>query len=139
MIESGKKVIFDYVLTVDGEIVDSSLRRGPLEYIHGEGRIIKGLERQLEGLQVGDKRNIIVSPEEGFGTIDPKAFKEVPKTMLSEEITPQVGQRLVLQNQSGNSFPVVIAKVLDDTIVLNLNHPFAGQKLYFEVTIVDIQ
>ena len=139
MIESGKKVIFDYVLTVDGEIVDSSLRRGPLEYIHGEGRIIKGLERQLEGLQVGDKRNIIVSPEEGFGTIDPKAFKEVPKTMLSEEITPQVGQRLVLQNQSGNSFPVVIATVLDDTIVLNLNHPFAGQELYFEVTIVDIQ
>ena len=139
MIENGKKVTFDYVLKVNGETVDSSSQRGPIEYMHGEEKIIKGLEKQMTGLQIGEKRSITVSPEEGYGPVDSEAFKEVPRSMLGKDITPEVGQQLALQHPNGQNFPVVISDVRDETIVLNLNHPLAGQELHFDVTVVNVQ
>ena len=138
MIEAGKKVKFDYVLTVDGNKVDSSEKTGPLEYVHGEKKIIPGLEKQMQGLKVGDKRNFIVFPEEGYGRIDPEAFKEYPKSSLPPEIEPKVGQVLGVKDQEGNKYPVVISEVKDETIVLNFNHPLAGKTLNFDITIVEI-
>ncbi len=139
MIEKGKKVSFDYVLTVDGREVDSSKERGPLTYTHGDGDIVSGLEQQLNGLKVGDQKAIVVSAEEGYGQIDPKAFQEVAKAQLPPDMQPQAGDILTVKTQDGRAMPVVVTEVLNDTVVLNFNHPLAGKELHFDVTIVEIK
>ena len=82
VIAAGKNVKFEYVLTVDGKVIDSSEGKAPLEYTQGQKMIIPGLESQMEGLQVGDKKTIIVTPEKAYGIIDPRAVVEVPTAQL---------------------------------------------------------
>ncbi|MDD5006166.1 MAG: peptidylprolyl isomerase [Candidatus Omnitrophica bacterium] len=140
VITKGKKVKFNYILTVDGKVFDSSEKTGgPLEYVQGDGSIIKGLERQLDGLKAGDKRTIIVSPDEAYGNVDPKAFKEVSKSELPKELVPSVGQILQVRNAEGQAFNAVVSEIKENSVVLNFNHILAGKELKFEITILSVQ
>ncbi len=139
MIASGKKVSLDYTLTVDGKMMDSSQGRGPLHYTQGEGKIIPGLSRQLEGLKVGDEKNIVVSPEEAYGNVDPRAFEEVPKSEMPKDLNLTVGTRLQAKAPDGRSLLVTVSEVKKDSVLLNFNHPLAGKELHFKVKILDIQ
>ncbi|MFH2138490.1 MAG: peptidylprolyl isomerase [Candidatus Omnitrophota bacterium] len=138
MIAAGKTVKFDYVLTVDGQKVDSSQNTGPLEYVQGEGKIIKGLEKQMEGLKVGDHKSVVVAAAEAYGEVKPDAFKEVPKAEFPENIPLKEGQMISVGTPEGGSYPAVIDKVSEGSVVLNFNHPLAGKELHFEVTVVEI-
>ena len=139
VISAGKKVSFNYTLTVDGEKVDSSDNTGPLTYTHGSGQIIKGLETELEGMKAGEKKQVTVSPQNGYGEVNPEAFKEIPKTQLPPDMAPAVGQVLTVTTQDGQSFPVIISEVKDEAVVLNLNHPLAGKELHFDVAVVSVE
>jgi FKBP-type peptidyl-prolyl cis-trans isomerase 2 len=139
VIQDGRQVSFDYTLTVDGEVVDSSKGQGPLRYTHGKGEIIPGLARQLEGLRVGDEKTIEVPPEEAYGAINRQAFREISKASLPAGLEPKVGMYLQMQGPAGQVLPVKIAEVKDNSVVLDLNHPLAGKTLTFQVKIVDIQ
>ena len=139
VIEKGRKVTFDYTLTVDGKIIDSSTGQHPIKYIDGEGTIIPGLARELEGLHVGDEKSIVIAPQDAYGVIDQNAFREVPKSSLPPNLSPEVGMMLEMKGSDGRSFPVVISAVKNDTITLNFNHPLAGKELHFQVKITDIQ
>lgn len=139
IIEKGREVSFDYVLTVDGEVVDSSKDSGPLKYIHGSGQIIPGLSKQLKGLQTGDERVIEVVPDEAYGSVNQQEFYEVPKASLPAGINLEVGMPLHIQGPEGRVTPVKIAEIKEDTIVLDLNHPLAGKVLTFKVKIVSVQ
>jgi FKBP-type peptidyl-prolyl cis-trans isomerase SlyD len=138
-IQNGSKVAFEYTLTVDGKVIDSSEGKAPLEYTQGEGKMLPGLARQLEGLKVGDEKNIEVKPEEAYGSPDPAALKEVPITKLPPEIKPEVGMILQGQDKEGRSFPARIAEVKKDSVVMDLNHPLAGKTLFFKVKIVSVK
>ena len=138
-IEKGKKVSFDYTLKVDGEVVDTSKDRGPLEYTHGEGKIIIGLEKEMEGMKVGDEKTVEVKPEEAYGLKDSQAFRDVPKTSLPQGLEPKVDMMLQMQGPGGQALPVRIAEVKDDKIVLDLNHPLAGKTLMFQVKVVEVK
>lgn len=137
-IGKGNQVSFDYTLTVDGEVVDSSDGRDPFTYTHGEGQIVPGLERNLEGLHVGDEKNVVVSPEEGYGITDPNALKEVPRATLPADVDLKPGMILQAQNPDGNVFTVRVAEVKEDTATMDFNHPLAGKTLNFQVKIVSI-
>ena len=82
MIKEGSKVKFDYTLTVDGKVADTSAGRGPLEYTHGAGHIIPGLEEELLGMKVGDKKTVKVAPEKGYGKVLEEAIRRVPKEAI---------------------------------------------------------
>ena len=138
-IAAGKKVTFDYVLTIDGQTIETSENVGPLEYTHGEGGILKGLEKRLAGLKVGDVKTITIPAQEAYGQVRPEAVREFPKSTLPENFTPQVGAIVRVENDSGQKFPVTIAEIRDETIVLNLNHPLAGKDLQFDVTVVAVK
>ena len=138
-IQQGKTVSFDYTLSVDGQVVDSSKDRGPLQYTHGEGRIIPGLSKQLEGMKVGDEKKIVVAPEEAYGQVNPAAFQEIPKSRLPSDADPKVGMTLQAKDQSGKTSIVKISEVKEDAVVLDLNHPLAGKTLNFDVRIVSIK
>lgn len=138
MISTGKKVKFDYTLTVDGKVVDSSKERGPLEYVQGSHSIIPGLEKALEGMKVGENKTVKVAAKEAYGEVDPKAFKEVAKSELPKEAPLEVGKVLVAKDSTGRQMPIIISEVKKDTVVLNFNHPLAGKDLTFDVKIVSI-
>lgn len=138
-IEKGKKVSFDYTLTVDGEVVDSSKERGPLTYVHGEGKIIPGLAEELKGMKAGEKANVKVEPKEAYGQENPEALKEIPKSSLPKDLEPKAGMMLQMQGPQGQPVPVKVAEVKDQSVVLDLNHPLAGKTLNFDVTIVSVE
>ncbi len=138
MVSAGKKVSIDYVLTVEGHKIDSSKEGQPLEYIHGQGQIIPGLEKELEGMAPGEKKNVTVSPEQGYGIRNEAALKEIPKRELPENLPLEAGKMLRVATPEGQSFPAVIKEVKEDSVILDFNHPLAGKELYFEVTIVSV-
>jgi peptidylprolyl isomerase len=132
-------VSFDYTLTVDGEVLDTSQGRGPLEYVQGQGQIIPGLAKQMEGLTVGDERKIVVSPEDAYGMVNPQAYQEVDKVSLKTDQELKVGMVIQVSTPEGQAFPVRISEVKENTFVIDLNHPLAGKILEFQVKIVSIQ
>jgi len=138
-IEEGKKVSFDYTLKVEGEVVDTSKGRGPLEYVHGQGQIIPGLAKELIGLKVGDEKVVEVSPEEAYGEVRKDAFRDVPKASLPKDVEPKVGMMLQMQGPGGQAVPVKISEVKEDAVVMDLNHPLAGKTLIFDVKIASVE
>lgn len=139
VIKPGSKVAFDYVLTVDGIIADTSQAKGPLEYTQGEGNLPVGLMRQMEGMKAGDEKTIEVKPEEGYGNPDPSGIKEIPLSQIPKEIKPEVGIVLQMQDQSGQLFPARITAVKPDSITIDLNHPLAGKTMVFKVRVVSVK
>ena len=139
VIENGKKVTFDYTLTVDGKVVDSSKAHGPFQYMHGEKNIIPGLSKQLEGLRVGDEKAIVVAPEDAYGPIDPSAFQDIPRSRLPKEIDLHVGTQLQASSPDGKVLLVTVSQLKGDQVELNFNHPLAGKELHFQVKVVNIQ
>ena len=138
MIEAGKTVKFDYTLTVDGQVVDTSTGKQPLEYKHGEGKIIPGLEKEMEGLQVGDSKTVTVAAKDGYGEVNKEAFRSIPKSQIPPNIKLEEGLMVNLQTADGKALPAEVFEIQDDTVVLNFNHPLAGKELLFDVTIVEI-
>ena len=139
MISEGKKVKFDYTLTVDGQVVDTSEGRQPLEYTQGEGKIITGLEQQMTGLKEGEEKKIEVAAEKGYGERNPDALREVPKEQFPPNITPEQGQQLAMTTPDGQRVPVLVSEVKDESVILDFNHPLAGKDLSFDVKVVSVE
>lgn len=129
----------EYTLTVEGTVVDTTDGRGPFHYIHGQGQMIPGLERELIGLHIGDAKEVTVSPGEAYGEVDPAAFVEVPKDQLPNDTPPTVGMVLQGVNPDGKNFRAKINEVKDASVVLDLNHPLAGKTLNFQVKVTDVK
>jgi len=138
-IQNGKEVSFHYTLTVDGQVVDTSAQKKPMTYIHGQGKIISGLSKALEGLKAGDKKNVTIDPEEAYGNVDPKSFQEVPRSQLPADMEPRVGMGLQANTPDGRVQVFRISEIKDDSIVLDLNHPLAGKTLQFDVEIMSVK
>lgn len=137
----GPNVVASFHYTLRGEdkeIIDAS-EGEPLSYLHGFGNIIPGLESQLLGLSVGAKKNVEVSPENGYGEYNPKMVMDVPREQFPKEATLEVGEVFQLGNDQGQVIMARIAKVSDASVTLDANHPLAGKKLFFEVEIAAIR
>jgi len=137
MIKDGSKVKFDYTLTVDGKVADTSSGRGPLEYTHGAGHIIKGLEKEMTGMKVGDKKTVVVQPEEGYGLVLEEAIRRVPKTSIGGVENLKVGDMVGASN-AGHTFRAIVKEITDNEVVLDFNHPLAGKTLNFDIEIKEI-
>jgi len=138
-IEDGKVVSMDYTLHVDGEVVDTSAGRKPLEFIQGTGNIIPGLERELYGMGIGESKKVNVSPTDGYGELDPKAYANVPRAEFPNNIPLEKGVQVQVRNQSGNPMYAHIDEFTDEVVKLDFNHPLAGKTLNFDVTIVALR
>lgn len=139
-IASGSVVGIDYSLHLgDGAVIDASPPGDPMTYLHGEGQIVPGLESALEGLAVGDRRQVVVAPGEGYGVHDPKGVQEVPRTAFPPEFRPQVGMELTAEGPDGEPVPFSVREVGLETVVIDLNHPLAGKTLHFDVTVREVR
>ena len=137
-VQDNMDVSMEYTLLSNGVLIDSSEGREPFHYVQGRHQIIPGLERQLAGMHVGQSRDVLVKPEEGYGPVDSTAFVEVPKERLPKDAPVVVGTRLRGVNPDGQSFQAVIWQAIDNTVILDLNHPLAGKTLTFKVKITGV-
>lgn len=132
-------VSLEYTLVdEDGKVIESNVGKEPLIYVHGSGQIVGGLEKELNGMKVGEQKKIQVKPEEGYGVFDPKAIQEV----LREKIPPQaqqVGATLMTKASDGRSIPMRIKEIREKTVIVDFNHPLAGKTLNFDVKIIDVK
>ena len=131
-------VQMEYSVRADGQVVDANPEGEPFQYVHGRGQIIPGLERQLAGLRVGDARDITVTPEEGYGPIDPEAVVQIPREQLPPAITPEEGTVLSGVDPEGRPFRARIKAIQDTPVTLDLNRPLAGKTLLFKVKILTV-
>jgi FKBP-type peptidyl-prolyl cis-trans isomerase 2 len=122
----------------DGKEFDSSLNRQPLQFEVGAGRVIKGFEDAVIGLQAGEKKTVTVSAEDAYGSFDENLLIEIPKKNVPEGVNPEVGMRLQLVNQQGQAAHVVVTEILDKTVRLDANHPLAGKTLVFDLEVLEI-
>ena len=135
-----KVVLMHYTLKNDaGDVIDSSDGADPLPFLQGHGNIIPGLESALEGSKVGDKLEVSIKPEEGYGVRMKDAIQEIPSSALKGVDEVKVGMQLQSQDKDGNAFLVNVTKIEDDKITVDANHPLAGQTLHFSVSIESIR
>ncbi|WP_308389597.1 peptidylprolyl isomerase [Acidithiobacillus sp. AMEEHan] len=132
-------VTLDYTLTdEDGEILDSSEGDEPLVYLHGHGDIVPGLERALNGHQVGDQVEVDVSPEDGYGDWDEDLVDVVGKEDFDDPEELEVGAQFEVDTDEGVRIATVIEMEGED-ITVDLNHPLAGMNLHFAVKVLDVR
>ncbi|MBB3227156.1 FKBP-type peptidyl-prolyl cis-trans isomerase SlyD [Luteibacter sp. Sphag1AF] len=132
-------VSFHYTLTDDqGTVIDSSEGREPLAYIHGEGHIVVGLEKALEGHSVGDAFKVDVKPEEGYGIRHDEMVQVVPREAFPGVEDLQPGMQFQGRNDQG-SINVTVTSVVGNEVTIDANHPLAGQTLHFDVKITGVR
>lgn len=131
------KVHYKGTLT-DGTVFDSSEGRQPLEFEVGGGMVISGFDNGVLGMTVGEKRTVNIPVDEAYGPKQNELIMEFPKDRFPEDMTPEVGMQLNMSNGQGQQFPVMIAEVKEEVIILDANHPLAGQDLVFDIEMVEI-
>jgi peptidylprolyl isomerase len=122
----------------DGTTFDSSQGREPLEFKVGSGSVIKGFDDGVTGMSVGDKKTVHIPADDAYGQKDDTRVVEFPKSNFPPDIQPEVGMQLNMSNGAGQVIPVVVIEVNEDMVVLDANHPLAGQDLIFDIELVDI-
>jgi len=138
-ISDGVVAIFHYTLTNDqGKILDSSEGEDPLSYIHGSEMIIPGLEKELAGKSAGDKFNVSIEPEGAYGERD----EELVQTISRDEFPPdqklEPGMQFHAQSEGGTQL-ITIMEIGDDEISIDANHPLAGERLNFDVELLEVR
>jgi peptidylprolyl isomerase len=122
----------------DGTVFDSSQGRDPLSFEVGSGKIIPGLDAAIPGMTEGDKKTVSVEPAEAYGDVDPDAKQAVPRETIPDEIELEIGMPLQMQTQEGHVMAVTVDDMNDELVVLDTNHPLAGETLEFDIEVVKI-
>ena len=138
-VQNGVVVSMEYTLKIDGEVIDSSEGQDPLEFLTGHGNIISGLESEMIGMKVGDSKDVVVAPADGYGEYDDEAYLDVPKNQFPKDMQVEEGLELTVRDDSGEARYARIESVEGETVRLNFNHPLAGDELHFNVKVVSLR
>lgn len=138
-VKSGDKIKVHYhgKLT-SGETFDSSEGREPLEFEVGSGMVIKGFDDGVTGMSVGEKKTINIPADDAYGPRNPEMIIEMPKERFPKDMEIEVGTPLGMSDQNGQQFQVTVVEIKDDAVMLDANHPLAGQDLIFDLELVEI-
>ncbi|ACV23979.1 FKBP-type peptidyl-prolyl cis-trans isomerase [Methanocaldococcus fervens] len=149
MIKKGDYVKVDYILVVDGEVIDTSIEEvakengiyypereyEPLGFVVGNGDLIEGFEEAVIGMEVGEEKTVTIPPEKGYGFRDEKLIQEIPKEMFAgADFEPEEGMLIL-----ASGVPAKIIKVTDNTVTLDFNHELAGKELTFTIKVCEVQ
>ncbi|MCC6458613.1 MAG: peptidylprolyl isomerase [Caldilineaceae bacterium] len=139
-VEHGVIVKLEYTLQIEDEMVESTDEEGPIEFLQGYGEIIPGLEAALYGMQIGQEKDVTVDPEDGYGEYDGEAFEEVPLEIFPEDMDLSLGMPVELYDEDADeTVEGFIAEIRTDTVMVDLNHPLAGETLNFHVKVVGLR
>lgn len=139
---SGDTVKVDYTGRLnDGTVFDSSEGEGrePLEFTVGSGQVIPGFDQGVQGMEVGESKTIKIPSEDAYGPHQEELVAEIDKSSFPEDMELTVGDMLHLQQPDGQAIAATVAEIKDGSVVLDANHPLAGQDLTFDVKLVKIE
>jgi FKBP-type peptidyl-prolyl cis-trans isomerase SlyD len=140
MIDKGMVVVMSYVLTnADGDELDKADASQPFAYLHGASNIIPGLENALQGLSKGDSKKVSVDAKNAYGEVNPGLRIKVPRAQFPKEENIVPGMRFHSEMPDGQIVGFTVMQADADTVLVDGNHPLAGQDLTFEVTIIDVR
>lgn len=139
-VKKGDKVKVHYhgKLT-NGDTFDKSEGREPLAFEVGSGMVIKGFDDGITGMTVGEKKTIHIPVEEAYGAKNPEMMIEMPKDRFPQDMTIELGMPLVMSDPQGQQFQVIVAEIGEETVVLDANHPLAGEDLIFDLELMEIE
>lgn len=138
-IKKGSKVNLHFIGKFDdGEIFENSYETESLAFEVGKGEIIKGFETAVMGLKAGDKKTFAVGCEDAYGLYDEELVVEVPKTEIPDVDDLEVGAVVFLQGEEGEEYDFVVQEISGDIVLLDGNHPLAGEDLNFEIEILTV-
>ena len=138
-ISKGKVVSIHYALNdTAGEVLESSKGQAPLEYLHGYGNIIAGLEKALEGRASGEKLKAVIRPEDAYGIRDEAMVKTLPLSRFQNQDEVAVGAQFQAETSQGPRLATV-TKMDDKNVTVDLNHPLADQTLSFDIDVVEVR
>jgi peptidylprolyl isomerase len=138
-VKNGDKVKVHYTGKFEhGEVFDSSENRDPLDVEVGAAQVIKGFEDALVGMEEGEKKTISIPPDQGYGPHDPSLLIDIPNAQIPKEVTPEVGMKLRLNDDKGQSVLVTVSEIGEESIKLDANHPLAGKVLVFDLELINI-
>ena len=139
-VKDGNTVKVHYTGTLkDGSVFDTSAEREPLEFKLGEGQLIPGFEKAVIGMEEGESTKIDIPVKEAYGEACEDLIINVPKDQLPDDVEPEVGMQLQVNQPDGQPVPVRVAEISDDELTLDANHPLAGKDLSFEIEVVEIK
>jgi FKBP-type peptidyl-prolyl cis-trans isomerase SlyD len=139
-IQNDRVVRIHYTLRdAAGTTLDASEADDPLEYLHGHGNIVPGLEAALTGAEPGRKLDVEVPPEAGYGPRDEEAVIKIGRDRFPKEFAPEVGMQLASRTSDGHVVRMQITAVGPDEVTADLNHPLAGKTLHFAVEVADVR
>jgi FKBP-type peptidyl-prolyl cis-trans isomerase SlyD len=138
-VQNGVVVSMDYKLTVDGELLDSSDDAGSLQFLAGHDNIVPGLEREMIGMKIGESKDVVVAPEDGYGEFDEEGFMDVPRSEFPSDLEIEEGVELNVTDEDGQNQYARVESVTDETVRLDFNHPLAGAELHFNVKVVSLR
>ncbi|WP_149243496.1 FKBP-type peptidyl-prolyl cis-trans isomerase [Dyadobacter sp. 32] len=138
--QAGNTVLVHYKGTLpDGQLFDSSEGREPLSFELGSGMVIKGFDDGVTGMEIGDKKTVHIPNADAYGPINEEMIIDFPRNQIPDEVPLVVGETLNMhQEGNGQVMQVVIREVTDEHVILDANHPLAGQDLIFELELVGI-
>lgn len=132
-------VSLDYILTVDGEVVDTTSGATPIQFVQGHSQLIPALSRELEGMILGETKDIFIPSGDGYGEYDPSMVTEITREQFPHDFIFVLGGQLRIQDTDGNNFNATIRGIGPNKVELDLNHPLAGKDLLFQATVVDLR
>lgn len=133
-------VSIEYTVQLDnGEVIDTSEGKDPLQYIHGHQMIIEGLEDALSSMEVGDTKEVVVPPEKAYGEYIEEAQEWLARELFLADVRLEVGEVLAAKDSEGGTVMLHVKEVEDQRILVDYNHPLAGETLHFDVEVVDIR
>ena len=138
-VQDGMVVSMEYTLHVDGELLDTSEGQGPLQFLAGHGNIIPGLESEMKGMKIGESKDVVVQPADGYGEFDDEAFMNVTRDQFPKDMELAEGVELTVRDDEGNARYARVDNIEDDTVTLNFNHPLAGDELHFHVKVIALR
>jgi len=138
-IEKNRVATLHYTLRDEqGTVIDSSSGRAPLSYLHGKGNIIPGLEQALVGKAAGDKLDVTVQPEQGYGRRDERLVQIVARNLFGEVAELKPGMQVRASGPQGARL-VNVVRVERDFVTVDGNHPLAGRTLHFSVEVAEVR
>jgi FKBP-type peptidyl-prolyl cis-trans isomerase SlyD len=135
-VKMGRVVLLDYQVRIgSGRVVESSSGKGPIEYLHGAGQILPALERVLEGMKEGDEAAFSIGEEDAYGLRREDNVISLPRTVFPDDVKLEPGLCLYARASGGQSYPITVRELKGEMVQVDLNHPLAGERLFFEVNI----
>jgi FKBP-type peptidyl-prolyl cis-trans isomerase SlyD len=140
IVERGMVVSLEYSLHIGDELVETTDEEGPIEFLQGYQEIIPGLERAVAGMAVGQAKQVVVEPEDGYGEYDDEAVEEVPLDIFPDDMDLSLGMPVELYDEEADeTVEGYVTEVRTDSVMVDMNHPLAGETLTFHIRVVGLR